>query len=140
MKVDENCKTWKIDTNGVRRICTENRWKSSENRAAKSFSSNLSKIDKRSIDSHRPSTNPSEQLHSVSLPWRKSRVSYRQFSLLDISSAWRKAFHWAGRIESSSTGKSFDIALSSIKMAVYSLAIPTQTPRASFLPLIPLYR
>ena len=42
--------------------CTEDQGKSSENRAERSFSSNFTRrIDKRSIDSHRPTANPSEQ-------------------------------------------------------------------------------
>ena len=42
--------------------CTEDQGKSSENRAERSFPSNFTqRIDKRSIDSHRPTANPSEQ-------------------------------------------------------------------------------
>lgn len=80
-----------------------------------------------------------QSIQVLSLSRRKSRGFHPQFSppFLDISPAWRKAFYWPGRIESSSTGKSFDIALSSIKMAVYSLAILTRTVQTSFPPLDP---
>ena len=80
-----------------------------------------------------------QSIQLLSLSRRKSRGFHPQFSppFLDISPAWRKAFYWPGRIESSSTGKSFDIALSSIKMAVYSLAILTRTVHTGFPPLDP---